>query len=219
MVRIRVQEDNPNPIVIDSVLFLTSSTKDDEKELDNSNSSKGYEKYERLSLIENADVSSRTSHYNQENRAAVTVNEKIIPFKRDVYSILSAMYENEVFETGIVNPSEKYFIEEYAKDAIGVINTLNLLFWNNFEAIGRKSNNLIGVLHTISHLNYEDLYPIGVSIAVGALNHRNQEVCEYAIKCFENWNHPDGVKKLKTVQFAFKWLEEYASAVIEEIDS
>ena len=220
MVRIRVREDNPTPIVISSVDFFDSSTIDGEKkELDNLNSSKLYEKYEQLSLMGNSDATSSTFDYSQEKSVAVTVNEKAIPFKRDVYSILSAIYENEVFETGIVNPSEKYFIEEYKKDAIGALNTLNLLFWDNFEATGRKSNNLIGVLHTISHLNYEDVYPIGVSMAVGALNHRNQEVCEYAIKCFENWNHPDGVKKLKSVQFASRWLEEYAIAVIEEIDS
>ena len=55
-------------------------------------------------------------------------------------------------------------------------------------------------------------------MAVSALNHTNQEVCEYAIKCFENWNDFDGMRKLKAVRFSTKWLNEYAKAVIDEFE-
>lgn len=174
---------------------------------------------EIISVIgsENGTSKVETAKTHIESTSSVTRNNVGITIKHDLYSILSACFENEIFETGIVNQSEKYFLNEFKKDALGSLNTLQLLFWNNFSLYGRKTNNLTGILHTISHMDYEAIYPIGVSMAISALNHKNNEVAEYAIKCFENWNHVDGISKLESVKFSSKWLEDYAVEVIAEL--
>lgn len=167
-----------------------------------------------VSMTESA---SNATGQNVNTLPTATLDNTVIPIKYDLYSILSANFENEYFESGIINPAEKFFIHEYQKDSLGALNTLNKLFWDNYSMDGRKINNLLGGLHTISHMSYNEIYPIGVSMAVGAITHTSSEVAEYGVKCFENWNHPDGIEKLKAVKFSSAWLNEYAIEVIKEL--
>lgn len=144
--------------------------------------------------------------------------DKRIPVRADLYSVISSVLEDEFFETGIVNDSEKIFMNEFRVDKLGALNTLSCLFMDNIAAeSGRKINNLIGTLHIVSHIDYEKVYPMGQMLAMCALNHINKEVSEYGIKCFENWGEKDGISKLSSIRYASKWLQEYADEVIEEL--
>jgi hypothetical protein len=62
-------------------------------------------------------------------------------------------------------------------------------------------------LHIISHISYQEVYPLGQTIAVSAIGHSNHEIAEYGIKSFENWDDKDGDKSFlpsSLVQVGFK---------------
>jgi len=133
--------------------------------------------------------------------------------------LLTAMMQEEIYESGVSNPSEEYFSDLLRKDRLGALNCINEIFWTHFHAHDKKMVNvLIGILHMISHLEYEDVLPTGQTLAALALNHKNIEVCEYAVKCFENWAHKDCVDKLRAMSISSRWLEKYVNDVIAELE-
>ena len=140
-----------------------------------------------------------------------------IPVEVEAMTILSSMFESEEFETGISNPSERYFCQLMDSNAMAALNSLLTLFMDNYSVDGRKANILIGILHILSHLDYQKIYPHGQVAAISAIGHKNKSVAEYGIKCFENWGHPDGIEKLSSVHFTTSWLQEYAQDVIDEL--
>ena len=84
---------------------------------------------------------------------------------------------------------------------------------------GIKVNNLVGILHIISHIDFKA--PTGLiahMISSNSLRHPNIEVEEYAIKCYENWDSEVGLDELKKVSFKKKWIQEYADQVIMDIE-
>ena len=147
-----------------------------------------------------------------------TSNEFTIPVKPQLKAILSSMIDNEEVESGICNPSEKYFLKEYEEDHISALNELSVLFMDNYELGHRKAHLLVGILHILSHMKYEDIYPLGQYMAMIALQYSDREVQEYGIKCFENWDNVNGISKLKAVQYAAEWLEDYANDVINTLE-
>lgn len=142
-----------------------------------------------------------------------------IPVEVEAMTVLASMLENEEFETGVSNPSEKYFRKLLDNDTIASMNSLSTLFMSNYSTEGRKVNILIGILHILSHLDYLRVYPLGQMMAICALSHKSKYVSEYGIKCFENWGHPDGIQKLNAIHFATTWLQEYAQDVIDELSN
>ena len=173
-----------------------------------------------LNSIENAQLADTSTWQTKEDKFESSTNEDSgIPVKVDMYSVLSSALEDEIFETGIANNSEKIFLKEFGVDRLGALNTISTLFMDNVAETGRKLNNLIGILHMISHLDYNKVYPIGQMLATCALNNKNNEVAEYGIKCFENWAHEDGIRILSSVNFSCGWVQEYADEIIEELEN
>lgn len=148
--------------------------------------------------------------------STVTSKSFIVPDLKSKHT-LESMLMAEEFESGVANPSETYFRKIFKEDRIFAINCISSVFMDNFSAEGRKISILVGALHAISHFKYDDVYPLGQYMALTALSHKNNEVSEFGVKCFENWEHPDGVEKLKTVSFSAKWLQDYAQQVINEL--
>ena len=143
--------------------------------------------------------------------------ELLVPLEVETMTILASMLENEAFDTGISNASEKYFEKLFCENKVSTMNGISTLFMNNFSVQGRKINILIGILHILSHFEYTLVYPQGQMIAICALSHNNREVEEFGIKCFEDWGHKDGIAKLKAVKFNSEWLQDYAKEVISEL--
>jgi hypothetical protein len=133
--------------------------------------------------------------------------------------ILTAMLQEENFESGVANPSEDFFNVLLHKDSMGALNCVDEIFWTHLDACEKKrANVLIGILHMLSHCTYADVYPIGQTLAALALNHKEIEVCEFAVKCFENWANKDCVDKLKAMNIHSQWLKEYVYDVIAELE-
>ena len=72
-------------------------------------------------------------------------------------NILESMFESEFYETGISNPSEKYFLKWFYDDPMAAMNGLTKIFWDNYLLEGRRVNVLLGVLHILSHMRYSQV--------------------------------------------------------------
>jgi hypothetical protein len=90
---------------------------------------------------------------------------------------------------------------------------LNELFLKNFHA----PHIIVGVLHVISHFDYGLVSPEGPTMAIAALAHKDVEVREYAVKCFENWQHKDGIRVLEHIKADERWLQNYINLVIRDL--
>lgn len=153
----------------------------------------------------------------EKNTSETVADSVVIPIEQISVQCLISMLASEECETGISNPSESFFVGLLKDDHISALNVLSTVFMNCFSLEPKKITVLVGTLHLISHLEYDQVYPTGQTLAIAAISHKNPEVAEYGIKCFENWKHPDGAAKLKAIRFSTSWLQEYADDVIAEI--
>jgi hypothetical protein len=129
------------------------------------------------------------------------------------YSRLKTMLQEEITECGTVNPSEKIIESLYSEDKQKTNILLNKLFIGNYH----NPHIIVGVLHIISHFNYDIVSPEGPTMAIAAFSHKAIEVREYGVKCFENWQHKDGIKILENVKADERWLKNYIKLVISDL--
>jgi len=172
--------------------------------------------------------SSNAINGNQTNKDSYnnSISSTLANERKDLYdefihkheSILTSMLISDLNESGVSNPSEKYFDKIFKENSLFSLNLIMKIFMDHFSNNHRYVTLLISVLHMLSHYEYRKVYPTAQSIAIDALSHKDVEVQEYAIKCFENWKHPNGIEKLKAIKFNTGWLEEYANDVIKELE-
>lgn len=130
---------------------------------------------------------------------------------------LLAVLKDEISESGYVNPSEDLFAKLLQEDRLKALNAISRIFMDNINEESRNNQILVNILHLLSHLDYKTIYPNAQLIAAMALNHSSDVVCEFAIKCFENWGTAEGAEKLKAVTYSREWLKGYAEEVIRDI--
>lgn len=82
----------------------------------------------------------------------------------------------------------------------------------------QQSKIKIGILHTLSHLSYDEIFPEGQSIALLGLTDPDDEVIEFSIKAFENWEQKDSAILLKNRQIKKPWLQEYLNEVANYLE-
>jgi hypothetical protein len=129
------------------------------------------------------------------------------------YIRLKTMLQEEITETGITNPSEEIVESLYSEDKRKANILLNELFLKNFH----DPHIIIGVLHIISHFDYDLVSPEGPTMAIAALTHKDVEAREYGVKCFENWQHKDGIGILEQIKANERWLQNYINLVIRDL--
>jgi hypothetical protein len=129
------------------------------------------------------------------------------------YIRLKTMLQEEIAESGITNPSEKIVESLYSEDKRKANILLNELFLKNFYT----PHIIVGILHIISHFDYDLVSPEGPTMAIAALAHKDVEVREYGVKCFENWQHKDGIGILDQIKADERWLQNYINLVIRDL--
>lgn len=133
---------------------------------------------------------------------------------------LENMLSYEISECGIANPSEDYFSATYKENFDEGLSVLNKLFVKHYGKQEKENINLmIGILHILSHFEFELVSSMNNLMVPKALKHENEEICEYAIKCYENWENFDffSLQLLKQVKHrpnVSKWLCEYSKSVL-----
>ena len=132
-----------------------------------------------------------------------------------VYKSWAEYICNSFLEDNFIN-GKKTNAEDFIVNSLKTINQnwLNRLYLEKITSSKIK----IGILHTISHIDYEKVHPIGQSIALMGLTDPDDEVIEYSIKVFENWECKDAIPLLKGRQIKKKWLQEYLEDVVEYLE-
>jgi len=211
-----------NEMVIQNVSFMYVDNKHIEDTIDVENPNKTFlnntsYKAEPIKSIDSDKDEPQLDNYADINSNTCLFGNNVKLINYELQTVLSSMLESETFENGIANQSEYFFKKLFNEDRDAAINGISTLFYSNFELDGRKVSNVVGILHIISHMEYKEIYPIGQVLALAALIHDNDEVNEFAIKCFENWGNADAIAKLEAVKFSKEWLQGYANDVINEL--
>lgn len=148
---------------------------------------------------------SRTSILRPLEQAERWIRKKSISF-------LSLLRTEDV-EAGMSSQSELFVKDILEENRILALQMINQVYNDN---VGNPHIQ-IGILHLSSHVDYSAGWPNLQTIALAALNDRNDDVKDYAVQCFENWNHKDGLRILKTIHSDTQWLQSYIDSVIASL--
>ena len=74
------------------------------------------------------------------------------------------------------------------------------------------------LVHALSHIDYELIYPQGPMMAMAMFSSRDKRVLGFAVKAFSNWNSKDSLKYITNYHPSEKWAEKKLDRVIEYIE-
>lgn len=137
------------------------------------------------------------------------------------YEKLKHILCTENFESGIESEAEKFVRSMLKIDKTLAQSVVSKLFYSSFgEETNKDTDIVIGILNLISHLeiNRRDYAVIKV-IPLAAVASKNDDVKDYAIQCFENWNDPEDLPILRNIDSQTPWLNDYINKVIESLST
>lgn len=133
--------------------------------------------------------------------------------QKHTQSLINLIYNEEV-EVGYSTQAESYIEELVTNNKLVAMNWLSDIFLKYYG----EERVLIGILHAISHIEYQAVYPQGQHIAMSGTCHRDIVVRDYAIKAFENWGNTDSLQILKNIKYPETWLQRYVDKIILELE-
>lgn len=131
-----------------------------------------------------------------------------------VSNFLLLLYESD-FEFGYKSQADDYV--EGAIDKYGTFarEWINEVFLQNID----NPSIITPLLRVISHFDYEQILPQGITIAAVALSHCDVEVKECGVRCFENWESSENLPLLKNLEISEEWLNDYVQGVIQDLEN
>lgn len=139
----------------------------------------------------------------------VFISDKSFPKK------LLAIMRGENYTSGECAMSESFVRQTISQ--MGPEHTMSLLM-SVYDSNYDSPHILIGLLHMLSHFDYDVVRPYGPIMALGLLQHKSYSVREFAIKAFENWASTETLIYLKNIKCDQPWLQEYLDNVIADIE-
>ena len=133
--------------------------------------------------------------------------------KKDFTKKLINCIQDQHFESGIASLADNIVEEALKTDASRTKSVLNDIFVENFH----KPSILIGLLQIVSRQPAKMINPEGFLMATASISHKNLEVRECAICCFENWVSPQSLNILENIKTTPKWLQDYVNVIIKNI--
>lgn len=121
---------------------------------------------------------------------------------------------SEAFEYGFI-PSSQLLMESFASQFPSVGRIAQHIFFAGLES----PQICVAVMNAISCMPYETSGFYGAVLAMAALSHHDDEVKEAGIRAFERWEHPDGIKALKSIHTNWDWVEKYRLSTIAFLES
>jgi hypothetical protein len=121
----------------------------------------------------------------------------------------------EDFEYGTVSKSELLIKEQLESNSAATKLWLNNIYLKQFKSPAI----LVGILRIISRFPQKTFEPVGQTIAIASLSHKNEEVAETAIRIFENWGGATSLEILQNIEIKSQWIENYRNAVIKDIEA
>lgn len=111
-------------------------------------------------------------------------------------------------------------MEEIVYRLINMSSQMETMTWLNrlFLKHNRNALFLCSLLHTLSHMEYEEVVPQGPTMAMASLNHADERVIGYAIKAFSNWNSKSTLTLMKTNIPPIPWARKEWDRVVDYIE-
>lgn len=130
--------------------------------------------------------------------------------KRDIFASLD-WHSIEIGE-----PTEVEFIIE---DLISQTSNKDTMEWVYLLFLDNCKNVLLSctLIHALSHLEYELVYPMGPIMAMAMFGSTDKRVVGYSVKAFSNWNSKDSLKYINDFKPRGKWAEKELDRVIQYI--
>jgi hypothetical protein len=130
-------------------------------------------------------------------------------FKRESIQLL----KESIYDYGFSSPAENFIREKLNENAIYCREWLNEIYIENID----NESMLIALLRVVSHFEYDEVYPVGMTIATSALSHKSNLIKENAIQSFENWEDPRNIKLLEMMDCDEPYLKSYLDQVIKDL--
>jgi len=140
------------------------------------------------------------------NRRLIELEQK---FSRQ---FISHILEDD-FEYGMDYKAHIIVKEQMKINSMATKDWLNRIFTSNYE----NPEILIGILRVIARFEKAEIYPIGETMALASLSHKDETVQETAIRVFESWGGIDSLKLLENVSVSSKWVKNYLDEVISDL--
>jgi len=126
--------------------------------------------------------------------------------------LLNLILESD-FEYGIDSQVDVFIRTQMKQNSLATKHWLNDMFVKNFP----NPVILVGILHIISRLSYDEVYPEGQLMATTAFSHSNFEVQECGVRAFESWGTLQSLRILNYVEVATPWLQDYINEVVKDL--
>ncbi len=114
------------------------------------------------------------------------------------------------FEYGISSDIDLFIHELISANCAATMFWLNNVFLENYH----NPIIIVGLLRIIARLNYDDIAPIGLTMALAAIPHKNTRVQECAIRAIEAWADVSSLPILMALKVQIPWLQDYINKVI-----
>lgn len=77
---------------------------------------------------------------------------------------------------------------------------------------------LCTLLHALSHIDYDKVYPNGPMFAMAMLSSKDRRVVAYAMKAFSNWNDKDSLKYANNIAPQQDWAKKEWNRIVSYIE-
>lgn len=136
-----------------------------------------------------------------------------VPRQEFMSKFLELIHKSE-FEFGFSTPADEYVREALSTYGTFAREWINELFMKNFE----DPFVLSAILRVIAHFDYRQMHPQGMTMAAACAAHRDTDVRECCVRCFESWKAPNTLNILRNISFSQDWLNDYLSGVIADLE-
>lgn len=132
----------------------------------------------------------------------------------DVTPILLNRIRHEDFEFGESSPSIELVETHFDNRKYVTLDWLNEVYTQYY---GKDENVLIGLLRIVEFIG-KDLFPLGRTMAIAAIAHKNDEIKELGLRILEADCSVDTLSTLKKLDITTPWLLAYVKQIISDFE-
>lgn len=170
--------------------------------------------FREKSLLEGIPLHNQSTQTTKSPTVSLIDTDEIETHKQKFADTLLTLIHEEIFEYGMENAADVFVQKSLEMGPYFTKEWLNTIFLHRLGDVEVTT----GILRIIAHLDYEDIYPTGPTMAIAAGMHENAEIRECGIRAFENWCNADSLKYLKRIRCKEKWLQDYLEQVIIDLE-
>ncbi len=135
------------------------------------------------------------------------------PRRQFTNRFLQLIHKSE-FEFGFSTPADEYVREALSTYGTFAREWINTVFMKNFD----DPFVLSAILRVIAHFDYRQMEPQGMTMAAACAAHKDTDVRECCVRCFESWKAPETLSILRNISFSQDWLNDYLVGVISDLE-